>query len=699
MKIKTLLYVVLCVFPCIIYGQTWDGGGDGTSWQDSLNWSGDLVPEEDAIVSFMPTDSAITITGYAPFIPKKIEIGGGQLVTFAMDSLKIGNGSTVDHGVQMLDFGKLLILKGTYTIEVPNNRNAFSFFASADSADVKIEDNAVVNILKAQVGVNISSSSSIFTNNGSLNIFSTVDGIRLDDSSAVFYNNGPLAITGSSSDGIDNIGMFQNNYTLSITNARTTGINNKSTGRFINDRFTLSIICNEITTDGINNEGSFLNKPEGTLFISKATDDCVETLDNVFENQGTIIIEMKESSNTGNNGLAIGSNAKTTSFINSSSQSLYISSPDIASARLISIFPGSTLENSGAIFLEDSVISNSTIFAQGHINNLIGGRIDLGLGGRINLDNNGVLVNDGLIVSKRGSTAIQKSANTSSATNNAYYDYGVISPFSTGVTGTESNFGIDLHDPQQTLINAGDSCNIDIAQVSYLFMYLDDTLGMTNDTGLLMIPENSINGDTVLFVNANFPEVRISVINYCLLALPVVYEEFRLERKEEGVMLIWVTSEERNNSHFEVQKSTDGRSFASFDTVLPKDGFDRQNEYQSLDEKPADGLNYYRIKQVDLDGRFSFSPVRKIIVDKREIGILAPNAVLQGESILLKLSKTEQTGSLQPRIYDATGRVIVLSRFSGQQDYVIETTDLNPGMYFIKLSPESTALPFVILGN
>ncbi|WP_025764230.1 M4 family metallopeptidase [Dyadobacter tibetensis] len=89
--------------------------------------------------------------------------------------------------------------------------------------------------------------------------------------------------------------------------------------------------------------------------------------------------------------------------------------------------------------------------------------------------------------------------------------------------------------------------------------------------------------------------------------LPVTLVRFEGESSKEGNMLLWETAQEINHDHFIVERSTDARRFEAIGRInqyAPSDGLGR---YQYLDRNPADGTNYYRLKQVDLDGSFAYS--------------------------------------------------------------------------------------------
>ena len=95
--------------------------------------------------------------------------------------------------------------------------------------------------------------------------------------------------------------------------------------------------------------------------------------------------------------------------------------------------------------------------------------------------------------------------------------------------------------------------------------------------------------------------------------LPVTFGKFGINTMPIGVQLEWSTSQEINNKGFEVQRSADG--FKSFEIVGFVEGAGRSSmpeSYTFIDTKVGIGELYYRLKQIDFNGEFSFSEIKYI---------------------------------------------------------------------------------------
>ena len=94
--------------------------------------------------------------------------------------------------------------------------------------------------------------------------------------------------------------------------------------------------------------------------------------------------------------------------------------------------------------------------------------------------------------------------------------------------------------------------------------------------------------------------------------LPVELLWFEARSTASGTALSWATASERNSAYFEVQRSADGRSFETLSRVASAGNSKATLQYHALDAAPRPGLGYYRLAQIDLDGRTSYSPVRTV---------------------------------------------------------------------------------------
>jgi|GEM_PF-3343526 len=154
--------------------------------------------------------------------------------------------------------------------------------------------------------------------------------------------------------------------------------------------------------------------------------------------------------------------------------------------------------------------------------------------------------------------------------------------------------------------------------------------------------------------NYRTPNIPITVLPPS--PLPVELVSFTAQLRDSKVQLNWVTASEKNNRGFEVQRSQDGRQFS---VVLFKEGrgtTSARTSYDAVDAQPLPGVSYYRLKQIDNDGVFAYSPVVIVQNDGLTKASFFPNPTTGKLTILLP--KIQTTDAQRVRILDLTGRVV-----------------------------------------
>lgn len=179
--------------------------------------------------------------------------------------------------------------------------------------------------------------------------------------------------------------------------------------------------------------------------------------------------------------------------------------------------------------------------------------------------------------------------------------------------------------------------------------------------------------------------IYLSDIYFCPLqgVLPVTFISYKLRVTGSSVRLDWSTSEELNNSFFTVQRSKDGRDWENI-AFLPGAGNSQGLiEYSHTDQSALSGESYYRIRQTDFDGTFSFSELLRADVSKVETALnLKPNP----SNEVLQLSfEGDLQNYLSYEISDMQGQT-QLSGTINQSDISIETVHIPSGIYLIRVN-------------
>ena len=114
--------------------------------------------------------------------------------------------------------------------------------------------------------------------------------------------------------------------------------------------------------------------------------------------------------------------------------------------------------------------------------------------------------------------------------------------------------------------------------------------------------------------------------NACTLILPIELIAFDAKQSGEDVLLKWSTASEFNNDFFTVESSTDGSKFEKISDVKGAGNSNTLLNYSFLDDHPYEGLNYYRLKQTDFNGQFSYSKIEAVVFSTAHLVVnISPN--------------------------------------------------------------------------
>jgi hypothetical protein len=159
------------------------------------------------------------------------------------------------------------------------------------------------------------------------------------------------------------------------------------------------------------------------------------------------------------------------------------------------------------------------------------------------------------------------------------------------------------------------------------------------------------------------------------LALPLTLLDFKVKLiQNQHARLSWETSFEEDVSHFELQQSADGRAFATIGKVKAKGIGGQRTSYQHEQPNLSNGKHYFKLKMVDIDGKFSYSKTVMLQVAKGPLLKVYPNPasqwiVLEGEDIR------------QVILYNQLGVKCLDHNYLGQTNIRLSVKHLSPGVY------------------
>jgi hypothetical protein len=176
--------------------------------------------------------------------------------------------------------------------------------------------------------------------------------------------------------------------------------------------------------------------------------------------------------------------------------------------------------------------------------------------------------------------------------------------------------------------------------------------------------------------------------------LPVTFSKFIVKTHQDGKLLHWRTETELNNKVFEIERSNDMQNYNVIATVDGQGNSSIPIDYEYLDKNPLKGQNYYRIKQVDFDGKYSYSVIRRAdhIIEGVQIHSVFPNPAHQQVTLEIFSERLAQTTIA---VYNSLG--VEVQRQSkrlnrGWQNVPLNLSNHPGGLYKIVLDIENSGV-------
>ncbi len=183
--------------------------------------------------------------------------------------------------------------------------------------------------------------------------------------------------------------------------------------------------------------------------------------------------------------------------------------------------------------------------------------------------------------------------------------------------------------------------------------------------------------------------------------LPVTLVSFRGKPTSEGIALHWATATEQDNDRFEIERSSNGKDFEYVASMKGSGNSSSTLKYDFVDKAPLNGANYYRLKQVDFDGKHEYSKVINVKYGSSLEGFaisMSPNPCPDG-SCSLRLKGTDNTNPITVELRDLTGRLVYSKELAKDQTtFSLPKVGSGAGIYMLHAkNGQVTAVQKVIL--
>lgn len=228
-----------------------------------------------------------------------------------------------------------------------------------------------------------------------------------------------------------------------------------------------------------------------------------------------------------------------------------------------------------------------------------------------------------------------------------------------------------------TLTNEGNN-------TAYVLIYATDP-GFTNLTAISYLSEENGQYVASLRLSDSVSYFTFAKVTDSVSPLSVTLFDFTANKANREVLLQWTTTSEQDNKGFGVERSLDGKQWESLGFVASQaqeGNSPLKLSYTYTDHNPIIGQNFYRLKQIDFSGRYTFSPVRSVVFDKANRIRVYPNPVKN------KVTISGLEGANVVTVSNAIGQVVLKQSGITAPAATLSTALLVPGTYVLTIRDE-----------
>lgn len=207
-------------------------------------------------------------------------------------------------------------------------------------------------------------------------------------------------------------------------------------------------------------------------------------------------------------------------------------------------------------------------------------------------------------------------------------------------------------------------------------------LGCAVGTGGVGLPSLNIGDTYIIAIDGQAGDACTWDIVTTGVALPVEFVNLKATRLANFNQITWSTLSESNADYFEVQRSDDGKTFYPIENIPSSGNSQSELSYACNDRNLSNDIVYYRVKQVDLNGEFSYHGPTIVDGNRRDKMRAYPNPAIDEVIIVLD----QKFRNSQINVQDLSGRILQSFFKSNQSDEVsIDLTSFDDGVYFVTL--------------
>ncbi|MEQ8878378.1 MAG: T9SS type A sorting domain-containing protein, partial [Cyclobacteriaceae bacterium] len=207
--------------------------------------------------------------------------------------------------------------------------------------------------------------------------------------------------------------------------------------------------------------------------------------------------------------------------------------------------------------------------------------------------------------------------------------------------------------------------------------------------------EGSVSNGIAVFSNVNLQDGDLITLGNTDASIPLPIEllEFEVFQEGENVIAKWTTVSELNNDFFTLERSTDGHNWVPINEIDGAGTTNQMKSYQTIDDQPMRGLTYYRLKQTDFDGQFSYSDVKMIEIEFIDAIKIYPNP----SNGIFNVSGVD-SDEIIFSVYNILGQQVPFS-INEDQGIQLDVSNEPAGVYIIKVKDGNFTKTMQVIRN
>lgn len=251
------------------------------------------------------------------------------------------------------------------------------------------------------------------------------------------------------------------------------------------------------------------------------------------------------------------------------------------------------------------------------------------------------------------------------------------------IGGESGGFAVMVYDANGSLYQRFSGDGIEIHQIG-IETYFTQNLNSR-------IYDLTFSGEYLYSTGTTFlPNLSGAVARYLITQgapLPVTLLDFKANLQNKTVLLSWKIASDKKLDNFIIEKSSNGYSFLPLQFVKPIAPFNIQRNYSSIDLSPFKGINYYRLKIFEADGKFSYSNIVAINLPGENNISIYPNPA----SRILKIATNGDNEKAVVEIYDMYGKRVrqLQATLNTNALIMLDISTLPKAMYQVRISRQT----------